>query len=210
MNSAAAPDAAPAARAQLVLGSTSPYRRQLLERLRLPFCVQAPQVDETPAAGEAPRELALRLARAKALAAAEAFGAPAWVIGSDQVCACEGRVLGKPGDFDSALQQLLYLRGREAVFHTAIALVDPRGAVQLREVPTHLRMRSLDESRLRAYLLAEQPYDCAGSAKSEGLGIALLEWVRSDDPTALVGLPLIALSELLLAAGLDPLRGPSR
>ncbi|MDE2120567.1 MAG: septum formation protein Maf [Betaproteobacteria bacterium] len=186
----------------LVLGSTSRYRRELLQRLRVAFEVRAPKVAEVPLAGEAPRELALRLARDKALAVAAEFG-PAWVIGSDQVCACDGEILGKPGNFERALRQLQHLRGREAVFHTAVALVDPRGEVQLREVPTQVRMRRLDDAHLRAYLLAEQPYDCAGSAKSEGLGIALLDAVRSDDPTALVGLPLIALCDMLQTSGFD-------
>ncbi len=195
---------APAAtRPPLLLASTSTYRMQLLQRLRLPFAVHPPQVDETPLAGEAPRALALRLARDKALAAAASFGSPAWVIGSDQVCACEDSILGKPGGFDAALHQLRRLRGREAVFHTAVAVVDPQGTVQLREVPTRVRMRDLDDARLRAYLRAEQPYDCAGSAKSEGLGIALLESVSSEDPTALIGLPLIAVCSMLQAAGLD-------
>ena len=186
----------------LVLASTSAYRRELLQRLRVPFQVRAPRVDETARDGESPRDLALRLAREKAGAVASALG-PAWVIGSDQVCACEGAVLGKPGDFDAALRQLRHLRGREAVFHTAVALVDPAGKLQVREVPTVVRMRELDDARLRAYLLAEKPYDCAGSAKSEGLGIALLETVRSDDPTALVGLPLIALCGMLMGSGFE-------
>lgn len=197
-----APNAHPASRPPLVLGSTSVYRREMLQRLRVPFEVHAPRVDETARAGETPRELALRLARDKALAVAAAVG-PAWVIGSDQVCECDGRVLGKPGDFEHALEQLRALRGREAVFHTAVALVDPRGELQTREVPTHVRMRALDDARLAAYLRAERPYDCAGSAKSEGLGIALLESVRSDDPTALVGLPLIAVCDMLMAAGFE-------
>ncbi|WP_018912368.1 nucleoside triphosphate pyrophosphatase [Thiomonas sp. FB-6] len=191
-----------AARPPLILASTSAYRRELLQRLRQPFAVQAPGVDEARRPGEAPRELALRLAREKALAVASAAG-PAWVIGSDQVCACDGEILGKPGGFDAALRQLQHLRGREAVFHTAVALVDPQGSVQTREVPTTVRTRVLDDARLRTYLLAEQPYDCAGSAKSEGLGIALLQSVRSEDPTALVGLPLIALCDMLAQAGFD-------
>ena len=197
---------APMARAPLILASTSAYRRELLQRLRLPFSVQAPHVDETRRPGEPARELALRLAREKALAVASAAG-PAWVIGSDQVCACDDEILGKPGGFEPALRQLQRLRGRDAVFHTAVALVDPRGGVQLREVPTWVRMRELDDARLRAYLLAEQPYDCAGSAKSEGLGIALLQSVRSDDPSALIGLPLIALCDMLLHGGFDLLAG---
>ncbi len=206
MDSNTANPAAPMAPAPLILASTSTYRRELLQRLRLPFSVQAPRVDETRRPGEPPRELALRLAREKALAVASVSG-PAWVIGSDQVCACDGEILGKPGGFEPALRQLQRLRGREAVFHTAVALVDPRGEVQLREVPTWVRMRELDDARLRAYLLAEQPYDCAGSAKSEGLGIALLQSVRSDDPSALIGLPLIALCDMLLHGGFDLLPG---
>jgi septum formation protein len=196
----------PAVRAPLILASTSAYRRELLLRLHVAFAVQAPRVDETRAPGEAPRDLALRLAREKALAVAATAG-PAWVIGSDQVCACEGEILGKPGGFEPALRQLRHLRGREAVFHTAVALVDPGGDVQVREVPTWVRMRELDDARLRAYLQAEQPYDCAGSAKSEGLGIALLQSVRSEDPTALVGLPLIAVCDMLQASGFELLAG---
>jgi septum formation protein len=183
----------------LVLASTSRYRRELLQRLRLPFDVQAPHTDETPHAGEAPEALALRLAEAKARAVG-ALRPGAWVIGSDQVCACAGRVLGKPGSHAAALEQLQWMRGRDAVFHTALALLDGAGTVRLRSVPTVVRMRELSDAQLDAYLRAEQPYDCAGSAKSEGLGIALLESLRSDDPTALVGLPLTALCELLFAA----------
>lgn len=197
------------AHAGLVLASTSAYRRELLQRLRVPFRVQSPHVDETRHDGEPPRDLALRLAREKALAVAR-HAEPAWVIGSDQVCSCRGEILGKPGDFESALAQLQCLRGRDAVFHTAVALVDPQGNVQLREVPTWVRMRDLDDARLAAYLRAEQPYDCAGSAKSEGLGIALLQSVRSDDPTALVGLPLIALCDMLQQAGFDLLGRDAR
>ncbi len=192
--------------APLILASTSAYRRELLQRLRLPFSVQAPRVDETRRPGEPARDLALRLAREKALAVASSSG-PAWVIGSDQVCACDGEILGKPGGFEPALRQLQRLRGREAVFHTAVALAGPSGEVQVREVPTWVRMRELDDARLRAYLLAEQPYDCAGSAKSEGLGIALLHSVRSDDPSALIGLPLIALCDMLLQGGFEGLLG---
>ena len=184
----------------LVLASTSRYRRELLERLRLPFEVQAPHTDETPHPGEAPAALALRLAEAKARAVG-ALRPGAWVIGSDQVCACAGRVLGKPGSHAAALEQLQWMRGRDAVFHTALALLTHDGSVRLRCVDTVVRMRALSDAQLDSYLHAEQPYDCAGSAKSEGLGIALLESLRSDDPTALVGLPLTALCELLLAAG---------
>lgn len=188
----------------LVLASTSAYRRELLQRLRLPFSVQSPRTDETALPDETPRNMALRLAEAKARAvAAERPGA--WVIGSDQVCCCDGTVLGKPGGYETALRQLRLLRGREAVFHTAVALVLPDGSARLREVPTTVRMRELDDAALEAYLRAEQPFDCAGSAKSEGLGVALMRSMSSDDPTALVGLPLIAVCDLLLEAGLAPL-----
>ena len=184
----------------LVLASTSVYRRELLQRLRLPFSVRSPQTDEAQLPGEAPREMALRLAKAKASAVA-CFEPGAWVIGSDQVCACEGRVLGKPGSHDAAAAQLRLLRGRESVFHTAIALVAPDGRTQVQEVPTRVHMRLLTDMQIEAYLRADQPYDCAGSAKSESLGIALVEAISSDDPTAIVGLPLIALCNMLLAAG---------
>ena len=189
-----------AAPPKLVLASTSRYRRALLQRLRLPFEVMAPLVDETPTAGAEPEALARRLAEAKARAVARQCPGD-WVIGSDQVCACAGRVLGKPGAHAAALAQLQWMRGRDAVFHTALALVRGDGAVHVRSVPTTVRVRALDDALLDAYLRAEQPYDCAGSAKSEGLGIALLESLHSDDPTALVGLPLIALCDFLLAAG---------
>lgn len=184
----------------LVLASTSVYRRELLQRLRLAFSVRRPQTDEAQLPGEVPREMALRLAKAKASAVARVEPG-AWVIGSDQVCACEGRVLGKPGSHDAAAAQLRLLRGRESVFHTAIALVAPDGRTQVQEVPTRVRMRLLTDMQIEAYLRADQPYDCAGSAKSESLGIALVEAICSDDPTAIVGLPLIALCNMLLAAG---------
>jgi septum formation protein len=189
----------------LILASTSVYRRELLQRLRLPFTVQAPHVDETPLPGEAPRALALRLAEAKARAVA-ADHPGAFVIGSDQVCCCAGTILGKPGGHAAAVAQLQKLRGRESVFHTALALAHPDGSVAVVEVPTLVRMRDLRDAEIESYLRAEQPYDCAGSAKSEGLGITLLEFLRSDDPTALVGLPLIALASLL-RAGAYPLLG---
>ncbi len=184
----------------LVLASTSRYRQELLARLRLPFTVQAPQVDETPMPGETPEALALRLAEAKACAVA-ASRLDALVIGSDQVCSCDGRILGKPGSHAAAVEQLQFMRGRVAVFHTAVALAGPHGLLAVRNVPTVVRMRELADAEIEAYLRAEQPYDCAGSAKSEGLGIALLASMRSDDPTALVGLPLIAVCDMLRAAG---------
>lgn len=190
----------------LVLGSTSRYRRELLERLRLPFDVAAPQVDETPAPGEAPRELALRLALAKARAVA-ALRPEAVVIGSDQVADLEGQPIGKPGKHERAVEQLRRMSGRSVVFHTAVAVVRPvTGFERVDLAPVTVRFRTLDDREIEAYLRAEQPYDCAGSAKSEGLGIALLEAIESDDPTALVGLPLIRTCALLRAAGLPVLR----
>ncbi|GAA5234103.1 septum formation protein Maf [Verticiella sediminum] len=194
------PDSTP----RLILGSTSRYRRELLERLRLPFEVVAPLVDETPLPGEAPADLAMRLAVAKARAVA-AQHPDAVVIGSDQVALCEGTVLGKPGSFERALEQLRLMSGREVVFHSALAVV--RGErVSSEDVMTHCRVRELDEASLVAYLRAETPYDTAGSAKAEALGIALMASIRSDDPTALIGLPLIALTRMLVDAGIDPLR----
>lgn len=190
----------------LVLGSTSRYRRELLERLRLPFDVAAPQVDETPAPGEAPRELALRLALAKARAVA-ALRPEAVVIGSDQVADLEGQPIGKPGTHERAVEQLRRMSGRSVVFQTAVAVVRPAtGFERVDLAPVTVRFRTLDDREIEAYLRAEQPYDCAGSAKSEGLGIALLEAIESDDPTALVGLPLIRTCALLRAAGLPVLR----
>lgn len=191
----------------LILGSTSRYRRELLERLRLPFSTASPQVDETPRAGEAPAALALRLALAKARAVA-ALHPQAVVIGADQVADLDGQPLGKPGNHARALMQLRQLSGRQAVFQTAVAVV--RAGTDFAEVllaPVRVRFRSLSEAEIETYLRQEQPYDCAGSAKSEALGIALLDAIDSDDPTALVGLPLIRTCQLLRRAGIDPLAG---
>ena len=186
----------------LVLGSTSPYRRELLERLRLPFTVAAPETDETPLPGEAPRALALRLALAKAQAVA-ALHPEAVVIGSDQVADLDGEPLGKPGNHARASAQLRRMGGRTVVFQTAVAVVcAASGFSEVDIAPVEVRFRPLDDATIERYLRAEQPYDCAGSAKSEGLGIALLEAIHSDDPTALVGLPLIRTARLLRAAGL--------
>jgi septum formation protein len=185
----------------VILASTSRYRRELLERLMLPFEVQAPEVDETPGAGEAPGALAQRLALEKALAVARRFP-QAIVIGSDQVADLAGEPLGKPGDHARATAQLRRMRGRTLVFHTAVAVVcQASGFVQRELAPVRVSFRPLSDEAIQAYLEAEQPYDCAGSAKSEGLGIALLESIDSDDPTALVGLPLIRTARLLRAAG---------
>ena len=184
-----------------MLGSTSRYRRELLERLRIPFAVTAPDVDETPQPGEAPKALAQRLALAKARAVA-ALHPDAVVIGSDQVADLAGQPLGKPGEHARAVQQLRQMRGQTVIFQTALAVVclaSGYEAVDLAEV--RVVFRDLSDDEIEAYLLAEQPYDCAGSAKSEGLGIALLESIDNDDPTALIGLPLIRTARLLRQAG---------
>jgi len=189
----------------LILGSTSRYRRELLERLRLPFEVHAPEVDETPRPGEAPAALAQRLALAKAHAVSAAHP-DAVVIGSDQVADLEGTPVGKPGTHERAVEQLRSMRGRSIVFQTAVAVVrGSTGYVGTALAPVTVRFRALSDAEIEHYLRAEQPYDCAGSAKCETLGIALLESLSSDDPTALVGLPLIQTCALLRAAGIDPL-----
>jgi septum formation protein len=192
-------------RPALVLGSTSRYRRELLERLRLPFSVESPHVDETPHPGEAPAELALRLAIAKARAVAARHTA-AIVIGSDQVADLHGQPIGKPGTHEKAVQQLRAMRGQAVVFQTAVAVVrQDTGFEQAVRVPVTVRFRDLADAEIEHYLRTETPYDCAGSAKSETLGIALLSAIESDDPTALVGLPLIRTCALLRDAGLDVL-----
>lgn len=190
---------------RLILASSSKYRRELLSRLHLPFDVQVPNVDETPLSGEAPQQTALRLAQEKAIAVAHQFPG-ALVIGSDQVATLDGMQIGKPGTHESALKQLQQMRGRRVIFHTAICLCDgradnPRNAVQIENVQTHVTFRNLPDAELDAYLRIEQPYDCAGSAKNEALGIAILEKIESTDPTALTGLPLIALCSMLRLAG---------
>ena len=192
-------------RPTLILGSTSRYRRELLERLRLPFEVHAPDVDETPLAGERPAALAQRLALAKARAVSAAHP-DAVVIGSDQVADLDGTPIGKPGTHERAVAQLRAMRGRSIVFQTAVAVVrGSTGYSGCALVPVTVRFRDLSDTEIEHYLRTEQPYDCAGSAKCETLGIALLEAIDSDDPTALVGLPLIRTSALLRAAGIDPL-----
>mgnify|MGYP006196913215 FL=1 len=185
----------------VVLGSTSRYRRELLERLRIPFTVSAPGVDETPLPGEAPQALARRLALAKALAVA-ALHPDAVVIGSDQVADLAGQPLGKPGEHARAVQQLRKMRGQTVVFQTALAVVClASGYEQVDLAEVRVVFRDLSDDEIEAYLQAEQPYDCAGSAKSEGLGIALLESIDNDDPTALIGLPLIRTARMLRQAG---------
>jgi septum formation protein len=186
---------------RLVLASSSPYRRSLLARLGLPFEVCSPDINETPLAGEAPWETALRLAQEKARAVADRFG-DALIIGSDQVAVLDDQLLGKPGNFENAKKQLLAASGREVVFHTALALCNARTQrMQARVVPFAVKFRHLTEAQIERYLEREKPYDCAGSAKSEGLGIVLIERFSGDDPNALVGLPLIALTDLLREEG---------
>jgi septum formation protein len=193
----------------LILGSTSPYRRELLARLRLPFEVLAPPVDETPLPGEAPAALAQRLALAKAKAIA-ALRPEAIVIGADQVADLDGQAIGKPGNHARAVEQLRRLRGRQAVFQTAVAVVQANtGFEQVMLAPVTVLFRELTDAEIEHYLRTEQPYDCAGSAKCETLGIALLNAIHSDDPTALIGLPLIRTCQMLRAAGLDPLQAAS-
>ena len=187
---------------RLVLASTSRYRKELLARLGLPFAVAAPQADERPLSGEAPPDTALRLAALKAQSVRGAHR-DALIIGSDQVAMSAGRLLGKPGDHASAVRQLRSLSGKSADFHTALALLDAaNGSLQTRVVPCRVHFRTLDDARIENYLRREQPYDCAGSAKAEGLGIALIARIDTPDPTSLIGLPLIALTEMLEHAGL--------
>ncbi|MDB5743223.1 MAG: maf protein [Polaromonas sp.] len=191
----------------LILGSTSSYRRELLQRLSIPFEVIAPHVDETAWPDETPRQLAERLALAKALAVAKT-NPRAVVIGSDQVADLNGLPLGKPGSHERAVVQLRQMRGQTVIFQTAVAVVCLEGGFEQSSLSAvRVKFRDLDDSEIENYLRAEQPYDCAGSAKSEGLGIALLESIESDDPTALIGLPLIRTCQLLRAAGVALLTG---
>ena len=187
----------------LILASTSRYRQELLSRLRLPFEAVAPGVDETALPGEAPAALAERLALAKARAVA-ALHPGAVVIGSDQVADLDGDAIGKPGTHERAVGQLRRMSGRQVIFQTAVAIVAP-GVAAIERAEVRVRFRELTDAAIEAYLRADTPYDCAGSAKVESLGVALLEAVESDDPTALVGLPLIRTCALLRRAGLDPL-----
>lgn len=189
----------------LILGSTSRYRRELLARLRIPFESAAPSTDETPRPGEEPASLAQRLALAKARDVAARFP-DCIVIGSDQVADLEGEPIGKPGSHENAVAQLRRMRGRSVVFQTALAVVRPAiGYEAVSLVPVTVRFRSLSDHEIERYLRLEQPYDCTGSAKSETMGIALLEAIESADPTALVGLPLIRTCALLREAGFDPI-----
>ena len=185
---------------RLVLASGSAYRKLLLERLGLPFEACSPDADETPLAGESPADTALRLSILKARTVSHRGDL---IIGCDQVASCAGKRYGKPGNHENAARQLRELSGNIADFHTAVALLDSKqNEVQTRVVLCRVTFRTLDEQRIQAYLKKEQPYDCAGAAKSEGLGIALIARMETDDPTSLVGLPLIALSEMLEHAGM--------
>ena len=192
---------------QLLLASTSRYRRELLGRLGLPFDCADPGVVEQLLPGESSAETASRLAALKARAVAARYPG-ALIIGADQVASCDGAILDKPGTHANALRQLTALSGRSARFDTALALLDAAsGAISSRVVPCLVHFRRLSATQIEQYLQREQPYDCAGSAKSEGLGIALIARIEGADPTALIGLPLIALTELLALAGMPVLRG---
>jgi len=189
---------------RLILASSSPYRRELLARLRMPFDVVSPDIDETPNAGETPEATAVRLSIAKARAAAERLDGhtSALVIGSDQVATFDGQQIGKPGTHEKAVAQLQAMRGRSVEFHSALCLFDSHAGDDVGGLHVaRVRFRRYSDAQIETYLRAETPYDCAGSAKAEGLGIALLEAIDSNDPTALIGLPLIALTGMLVNAG---------
>ena len=186
---------------RLTLASTSRYRRELLERLRLPFDVARPEVDETALPGESPLALATRLAEAKAQAVAQALGDAGWALGSDQVADLGGKALGKPGGRDAAIAQLRAMSGGVVHFHTALCLAHADGRALAAIDLTEVRFRALADAEIERYVDAEQPFDCAGSFKSEGLGITLFESIDNRDPTALIGLPLIATCALLRQAG---------
>jgi septum formation protein len=190
---------------KLVLASTSSFRRELLSKLGVPFEVADPDVDETPLPGEAPEFTARRLARLKATSVGERHP-NALVIGSDQVALLNGKQLTKPGNFDNAKKQLVAMRGRRIVFHTALALYNSATQkLQERTVPAKVTMRNYTVDQIERYLTREQPYSCCGSAKTEGLGIALIARIETEDPNALVGLPLIALTEMMANEGMDVL-----
>ncbi|MDD3884715.1 MAG: Maf family nucleotide pyrophosphatase [Gallionella sp.] len=188
----------------LVLASTSAYRRELLQRLQLPFKTIAPEVDETPHDGESARETSLRLAQEKARAVADIYP-NALIVGSDQVALLEGQQLGKPMTHDRAFAQLQAMRGKTTVFYTALALFNSRtGHIQTGVEETQVTLRPLSDKEIEHYLRKEQPYHCAGSAKSEGLGIALIERMSGNDPNALIGLPLILLCDMLRNEQITP------
>lgn len=187
----------------LILASSSPYRRDLLQKLRIPFTCIKPEVDETPLANEAPEQTALRLAQDKARKVA--LNHPeALIIGCDQVATFEGLQIGKPLTHANAFKQLQMMRGKTVIFHSALCLFNAKtGQMQVGNVPYAVTFRQLSDAQIERYLKLEQPYDCAGSAKSEGLGIAVIEKMTGDDPNALVGLPLIQLVSMLQHAGVQ-------
>jgi septum formation protein len=188
---------------KLILASSSIYRRELLEHLQLPFTVESPEIDESPLDGEKPEETALRLAQAKASRVA-IHHPDALIIGCDQVATLDGLQLGKPLTHDNAVRQLRLMRSRSVTFHSALCLFNASsGNMQVKNVSYEVRFRHLTDEQIENYLLKEQPYHCAGSAKSEGLGIALIEWMRGDDPNALIGLPLIDLVTMLSTEGVS-------
>lgn len=188
---------------RLILASSSPYRKEMLGRLALPFETRSPDVDETPKPGEPPAELALRLAQVKAQTIAS-HAPGAIVIGADQVATFDGNPIGKPGSFDKAKTQLRLLSGKTVEFHSALCVTDGH-RIELDDIVTYCTFRTLTNTEIETYLRREQPYDTAGSAKAEGLGIALMDSMRSDDPTAIIGLPLIALTRMLRSFDINPL-----
>ncbi len=201
-------DLSPTPITPIVLASSSIYRKELLSRLSLPFETFAPEIDETPLTDEAPEQTALRLAQAKAWAVAKHYG-HCIVIGSDQVATLENEQIGKPGNHEKALEQLQKMRGKSVTFHTALCVLDHRQEsnhaahkTQIQNCQTIVHFRDLSDAELDAYLRIEQPYDCAGSAKNEGLGISLIAKIESEDPTALTGLPLITLTSMLRNLGI--------
>ncbi|MDE0451149.1 MAG: Maf family protein [Gammaproteobacteria bacterium] len=188
---------------KIVLASSSRYRKELLDRLGFPFETVAPRVDETPRAGEPPEDLVLRLARAKAASGVRQSG-PALVIASDQVAATSGRILGKPGTREKAIANLMSIAGANVTFMTSLVVVNPRGAAHEHVDSTRVRLRDFSLDEVRRYVDLEQPLDCAGAIKSEGRGVLLLDAVETEDPTALIGLPLIRLGAMLRAEGIKP------
>lgn len=189
----------------LILASSSPYRREVLQKLHLPFECVSPEIDETPFSHESPEQTSLRLAESKAKKIAEHYP-NALIIGCDQVATVDGLQIGKPGNHENAVKQLTMLSGKEVVFHSAICLFDSASQhMQSTIVPYYVKFKTLTPLQIETYLHLEQPYDCAGSAKSEGMGIALLDYMRGDDPNALIGLPVIALVSMLQHAGVDVL-----
>lgn len=201
----------PESNTSLVLASSSRYRKELLSRLGLPFETESPDIDESPLDGESPKETASRLAIRKAEAVSQHFPG-AVIIGSDQVAECEGAPIGKPGSFERAMDQLKQMRGKQVLFHTALCVLDGAhdNAIQQQVITTTVIFRNLPDDELADYLMIEKPFDCAGSAKNESLGIAILEKIQSDDPTALTGLPLITLTTMLRQCGLKFFGGTSR